>query len=265
MKQHNFGVKSLGILLEGLGPLTLEPASHEKGSAAVEKMTEQSNAMCLSPLSKEQVRQILDEPARCQLFWEKHLPQIPPATELSDLSLRTRTYNCLSKLIRGGVISRPSGVAQLTVGQMMRTKNFGTTSMVDLLRSLDLIARYSTCDSDSGVTPDAETLEPLSSNLSWAADRLSASRTGRRVRANDPRMRHLTIELLYLANNSSNEPPVGSTATLTEIARRLVVRTRDPRSPSEAVDLIDQIRVRLSELIRKISGMSSPTPSRYRL
>jgi hypothetical protein len=146
--------------------------------------------------------------------------------------------------------ARPSDVAHLTVGQMMRTKNFGTRSMVDLLQSFDRIASCPVFDSDIRMSPSAETLEPLSSNLTWAADRLSASRTGRRIRANDPRMRNLVRELLYTANNSSNEPPLGSAATLTEIARRLAVRTRDPLSPSETVNLIDQIRLGLSGLIR---------------
>jgi hypothetical protein len=250
MKRRNFGVKSLAILLDGIGPLVLEPVSDEKGSAPIEKITERPDAKPRSPLSKEQVRKILDEPTSYQSFLEKHLPQIPLSTDLSALSLRTRTYNCLSKLIAGGVLSRPSDIARLTIAQIMHTKNFGTTSLVDLLRSLDCIANCSATDWDGGVTPGAKTLEPLSSNLTWAADRLSTSRSGKRVRANDPRMHDLIKELLYLANNSSNAPPLGSTATLSEIAHRLVVRARDPSSPSEAVNLIDKIRLRLSELLR---------------
>ena len=219
-------------------------------SLATEKITVRTGATQLRPLTKEQLRQLLDEPTSYELFWDNHLPRIPLATELSALDLRTRTYNCIFKLIRGGVISRPSDIAEFTIGQVMAIGNFGTTSLVDLLRSLDRIAHYSVSNSDSDVKPSAKILEPLSSTLTYAADRLSASRTARCIRANDPRMHKLTRELLYLANNSSNESALNSTAMLSEIARRLVVRVRDPVSSPEAVSLIDKIRLELFELIR---------------
>jgi len=254
MKQPNFGLKSLATLLDGISALVLEPIANEMGlasqSLAIEKSTIRLDATQRRPLSKEQIRALLAEPTIWQLFRDNHFPQIPSATKLADLNLGTRTYNCLSELINGGVISRPSDIAELTIGRMMSKTNFGTRSLVDLLRSLDHLACYSVSDSDSGVKANAHILEPLSSNLTMAADRLSASRTARRVRANDPRMRKLIQELLYLANNSGNESPLSSTATLSEIARRLVVRVRDPVSPSEAVSLINKIRLRLFELIR---------------
>ena len=244
MERHNFGAKSLGVLLKEIRPLIHQPLAPVKvplgPAAAVHKS-----------LSREEVHKLVSEPKNCKSFWGCTFPEIPSITDLSDLNLSVRTYNCLYNLIEGGVISRPSDFSGLTIGEVMRlSKNFGVTSLADLLNALDCIASYSGAPLGIAAAPEQGFLRPLSPDLTWAASKLSASRFGGRVRANDPRMHDILGELLYSANNLSSDPPIGPTATLTEIARRLAARSRDPESPSEVMDLIKQIRLRLSELVR---------------
>jgi hypothetical protein len=244
MKRHNFGAKSLGVLLKEIRPLILQPLAPVKVPlgpvAAVHKS-----------LSREDVRNLISKPQSCRLLWDRTFPEIPSTTNLTDLALSVRTYNCLCNLIEYGVISRPSDLSGLTIGKMMRvSKNFGVTSLADLLNALDRIASYSGAPLGIAAAPEQGFLRPLSPDLTWAASKLSASRFGGRVRANDPRMQDILGELLYSANNLSGDPPIGPTATLAEIARRLAARSRDPESPSDVMDLIEQIRLRLSELVR---------------
>lgn len=204
-------------------------------------------------LNRNDIEVMTRKPAAWRSYSQKYLPLIPQAASYEDLALSVRANNCIHELIRNKVISDFRELSQLTVHQLMKQNNFGVKSLAMLLDGIGPLAIEPVSHEKGSAAGEKMTGQPdatLSSNLTWAADRLSASRTGKRVRANDPRLHSLAKELLYVANNSSNEPPLGSTATLTEIARRLAVRTRDPRSPSEAVNLIEQIRLRLSELIR---------------
>ena len=253
MERQNLGVKSLAILLQGISPLVHEPGSPKELKhkfEGTESAHLRPDSIACKALSKEEVHNILREPRKCRMFWERTFPEVPSTTDLADLRLSVRTYNCLSNLIAEGVISKPSDLARLTVGQVMRRmKNFGTKSLADLLNALDHVAVYSGFRVNSA-TMRAPAFTPLSPDLTWAADKLSASRVGARIRANDPRMHSVLGELLYVANNSSNEPPLDSTATLKDIARRLVLRSHDRSSPSETLNLITQIRLRLAGLTR---------------
>ncbi len=240
MNRSNFGLKSQIELLKGIDPLVLEPAS-------VQTTAPQAAGASSNQLSKENVQQILSQSQPLHLFLERRFPDIPQTTELDDMHLDVRTYNCLTELVRQGVISRPSDLSRLTFGQVMRTKNFGRKSLTNLLRSIEQLRgpqRVTSAD------PERAALKPLCPELTWAAEKLVQSRIASRTRCNDLRISELCRDLLYAANNSSDDPPLDSEATLQQVAQRQSVRTWDPPDASELMSAIRRVRLRLVELMR---------------
>jgi len=63
-----------------------------------------------------------------------HLPTPPPGTRLSDLVLKTRTFNCLHKSAFEKDLSR---LADTTVQDLVAIRGFGVNCLVDLVAALD--------------------------------------------------------------------------------------------------------------------------------
>ena len=242
MDRANFGLRSLPELLNEIEPLVLEPPS-------VQTTASQVAVAHSNQISRQDAQQIISQSKPLHLYLERYFPYIPPTTELADMNLDVRTYNCLTELIREGVISRPSDLSLLTFGQVVRTKNFGRKSLSNLLRSIEQLRAQRVTSED----PERELPKPLSSNLTRAAEKLAQSRVAGRVHCSDPRMSEVCRDLLYAANNSSGYPhldPKATKSTLQEVARRLVVRIWDPPGASELVSAIRRVRLRLAELMR---------------
>lgn len=252
MERSNFGLKSLVELLKEIRPLVLE-------SVAVQAITPQvgiiSSVQAISPqvgvassdqLSSEDVQQIISQSRHLDLFLERRFPGIPSTTELADMRLDVRTYNCLTELMREDVISRPSDLSRLTLRQVMRTKNFGRKSLGNLLRSIEHLRGPQPATAE----PELVSLKRLCPDLTGAAEKLAQSRVANRIRCSDPRVSKLCEDLLYAANNSGDYSPLDSKATLQQVALRLAVCTCAPSTSSQLLSAIRLLRLRLAELMR---------------
>src|ERR1039458_3658614 len=93
MERANFGLRSLALLLNEIEPLVLEPPSVQ--TTALQVAVAHSNQ-----LSREDAQQIISQSKPLHLSFERYFPYIPPTTELDDMNLDVRTYNCLAELMR---------------------------------------------------------------------------------------------------------------------------------------------------------------------
>lgn len=250
MSCGNFGVKSLWDLLDVISPLVIDatpPADHSPSSDCIDAAQPSSDRKCLS---RGTVQQIIEAPTLWRQFLAFHLPPLSATVDLPAMRLRARTHNCVEALLKNKVISRPSDLDQLTVGQIMKTKNFGLTSLVDLLCAIERNGLYSFSPPPPISSSRELHVRDLSIRLTETVHKLTASRLGHRVRCDDPRLHEPLGELLYFANNASDNPPLEGKSTLHEVARRLLTRTRDPLPADGIVDLITRIRSTLAALAR---------------
>lgn len=90
----------------------------------------------------------------------RHLPPLPEWTKLEDLEIEVRSSNCVNRLIEMGVVPSVSGLSNLTIGNVLKTNNFGVKSLVDLLTSLETFNRRAEIEGwqASGVDRDANDL-----------------------------------------------------------------------------------------------------------
>jgi hypothetical protein len=256
MERSNFGLKSLIELLHEIQPLVLksrpvQPATPQVGAtsavSSVRTSTPPVGVASSDQLSREDVHKIISQSGPLDPFLERRVPNIPPTTELADMRLDVRTYNCLTDLIRGDVIAKPSDLSRLTLRQLMRTQNFGRKSLGNLLRSIELL------QGTQPVTTGAPECEPpklFFPELSREAEKLVQSRVASRIRCGDPRMLELCGELLYAANSCPEYPPLDSRASLQQVALRLAATTWTPAAASQLVSAIRLLRLRLAELLR---------------
>jgi len=234
MELPNFGVASLVDLLESIDPLVLDvPAT--QGAAVVSRR----NRPTQQALS-ETVTQ-MDCP---QSLFDQHFPEIPVITKIEDMGLDARTHNCLAILIEHGIISRPSDLSKLTLRTMMRAKNFGRKSLLNLLRAMERLAG---AEPDSQVEPPL--LRPLCADLTRKAEKLAGSRIAALFRCNDLRLSHELRSLVSAANNCESHVPIDSKVTLQQLAQRLTVRTSDPPNARKVVDAICRVRLRMAEMV----------------
>jgi DNA-directed RNA polymerase alpha subunit len=253
MERANFGLKSLIDLLTELQPLVLEfaPALPSPQYAAVSSEVEpslaQGDGKFSYQLSNDDIQQIISQSRPLDLFFERRVPNIPSTTTLADMRLDARTYNCITELINGAIISSPSDLSRMTIRKLMRTKNFGRKSLANLLRSIEQLQgpRY-------GTTKEALRGAPKLScpDLTRAAEKLVQSRIAGRIRCGDSRVSKLCGDLLYTANNSGDYPPLDSNATLQQVALRLASCTYNLETASRVMTAIRQLRLRLAELMR---------------
>ncbi len=248
MERSNFWLKSLIELLDKIQFLVLEPVM-------VQPTASQVRAASNVQLSSKNIQQIISELRPLDYFLERRFPDIPETTELTDMELNVRTYNCINELIKGDVITKPSDLSQMTLRQIMRTKNFGRKSLRNLLRSIEQLQgtqldTTGVFELDTTGVFEYESPKTRCPDLTRAAEKLAQSRVASRIRCSDPRMSSLGGELLYAANSSSDYPPLDSNASLQQVALRLAARTLVPSNALQLVSSIQQIRSRLAELMR---------------
>lgn len=65
------------------------------------------------------------------------LPAVPPSLSIEDLELEQRTYNCLCKMRREGLLAGPEELSTKTIRDILNVEHFGAKSLVDLLTSLE--------------------------------------------------------------------------------------------------------------------------------
>ncbi len=103
---------------------------------------------------------------------QRHLPALPEGTCVEDLQLEVRSYNCLQRLIERGVIANLNELETLTIGKMLKTRNFGAKSLVDLLTSIETF--HLPADTKARPAPDVDVGadKPLveAAIRSWLAD-----------------------------------------------------------------------------------------------
>ena len=185
---------------------------------------------------------------RCpQAAFDQHFPDIPLTTEIAEMGLDVRTYNCLTILIKHGTISRPSDLSKLTLRTMMRTKNFGRKSLINLLKSMERLASR---EAVSNSQTDSSLPAQLCVDLTHKAEKLAASRVAGLLRCNDLRLLPDLRFLRNAANNCGFDESIDSTDTLQQLAQRLAIRTSDPPSPHKVVDAICRVRLRLAEIMK---------------
>jgi DNA-directed RNA polymerase alpha subunit len=253
MERPNFGLKSLIELLNEIRPLVLESAATQASipqaevPSSVEASAPKADVADSNRLSTEDIQHIISRSRPLNLFLERRAPYVPPTTELDDMGLDVRTYNCITDLIRGAVISRPSDLSSLTIRQIMRTKNFGRQSLGNLLLSIEQLHGPNPV---AGAKPVHVAPKIECPDLTQAAEKLAQSRVANRVRCNDPRVSKLCGDLLYAANNSSVYPPLDAKAGLHQVALRLATCTWNPNTTSQVVRKIALLRVKLAELMR---------------
>jgi hypothetical protein len=99
---------------------------------------------------------------------DKWLPPVPEGTKPEELEVEVRTYNCLVGLIARNMIDSLDYLSALTIKEILRTKNFGIKSLVDLLTSLESFNSSPVLGSQREVSkrpPTERTEDPHSSEI----------------------------------------------------------------------------------------------------
>jgi len=149
---------------------------------------------------------------------QRHLPRPPKGMRLEDLRLENRTHNCL---VREGLADRPEELGELSVGDLLAIRAFGTKCLVDLLTSLETrVAREGKLDRE----------------LTAQAKALGRTAEAARVQFTDPRLG----SLLRAMDTESN--------TIGEMAERLVRRRLDPPDPPRLCAQLRELQEKIREL-----------------
>jgi hypothetical protein len=143
-----------------------------------------------------------------------------PALRLADLRLENRTCNCL---IRAGLGEHVGRLGELTVGDLLSMRSFGTKCLVDLLTALESRAA---CD---GVR---------CAELTAAAEALAGLPAAAEIHFTDPRLG----DLLRAMDSESN--------TVAEMCQRQRQRRFDPSDPARLAAQLDQLRSRVAALLQ---------------
>ena len=131
----------------------------------------------------------------------------------------------------------------------------GRKSLRALLRSMEQVRRGQPDTSGAFGLDTVEVSELGSPRLrspefDRAAEKLAGSRVASRIRCGDPRISALCGDLLRAANRSTEFPPLTLSASLQQVGVRLASSPSAPPNPSQLVDAIRLIRLKLAELMR---------------
>ena len=229
----SFTVRCLVDLLVAVESASIQPAASSITSAV---------ARTLIPLTPAEISEILNEPRCWRQYKQRGLPEIFAGSNLEDLRLSTRTYNCLHALFKEGPIKQVGDLSHMSLAQLLRQSGFGLDSMVDLLGAM--MPRIHRSNAPLGAT------STLSAELTGQLEKLCALRCAGRVRCNDIRLERELVPLLRVANEASDLPPLTSRATLADVAQRLVTRVREPIAPQDTLRIIRDFRRMFAKLMR---------------
>ena len=200
------------------------------------------------PLTRADVEEILQSPDQRvpQKFLRRHFPRLPSSVRVNHLILTARVQNCLRNLKRSHGLTDLSDLSRFTINDLLHLKNFGRTSLANLLSA----ALPVVLDQATGVSTVVPTSTLASQRVTQAAEKLRAQPYSGRVSCTDPRFRSELNSLLSIANASSDDPALLPSASLHSVAHRLVGRQRDTVPPDHTLDVITRIRRRIARARR---------------
>jgi hypothetical protein len=243
LKLQNFGRKSLIDILLIVSPFIADeiyPPTASRGDHAVAD----------SPLTRPEVEHLLQSPqmlARYEIR-VRHLPRIAPSVRPKDISIPVRVQNGLLRLKHSHGITELNHLERLTIGELLKLKNFGPTSLINLLSAILPAILDDNRQTNSNLSGDRQS---ISSSVTAAAERLRAQPSSPRILCTDPRLKPEVATLLYAANACSDDPPLSTTASLHGVAHRLVGRARDYLPPEKIISTIKRLRYKIAR-IRKL-------------
>lgn len=70
---------------------------------------------------------------------DRVIPHLPRDIQIEDLELETRTYNCIRKMRKYGLLRDLADLGGKTIGQLLKVGGFGAKCLVDFLTSIESI------------------------------------------------------------------------------------------------------------------------------
>jgi hypothetical protein len=200
-------------------------------------------------LTRDEVEELLRAPIQLMSYWvrQRHFPHLANNLHPGDLSLSVRVQNCLKNLKASQGVTDLSQLSRFTIGELLHLNNFGRKSLIDLLTSVMPMIL------DNAARPfnDSCLDNPMiSASVTGAAERLRSQSYSASIHCTDPRFKSEVGTLLYIANSSSDDPPLGASATLHTVAHRLVGRSRDNKPPELTLGTIRKIRYKVARARR---------------
>ncbi len=259
MRCKDFGKTSLFDLLRAISPLVSDYTSSAVAAPARNGSDEASGCrgvfdagdlIACRRLTRSDIEKLVQESTALGPYYLSRLPLLPQVAGFDVLCLSARGQNCISDLIKEGIITNLSELSGLTVGELLRRRNFGRKSLLDLLNAIYPLAIESK-EHDFVDSPEFIPRAKLSKILDHEAEKLARSRLAKRVRCDDVRLRRFLEPLLFLVNSLSSEQPLNTFATLQDLGHRLTTRRRDPIRLSDAIEGIQQLRAEIAGLMRE--------------
>lgn len=167
--------------------------------------------------------------------WEilsRRLPALPPDMTLDDLDLEVRTFNALA---RASFLEDPTKMGRSTIGDLMRIRNFGAKSLVDILCSLEAVgARVA----DDVASPDAkpDRTIALDAALTSAGRELSDHPDANLISLSDPRFGDWELGESF-----------PRAKTLAEVGSLIAGRRFDPPDTAEIADRVRRLTKAVGE------------------
>jgi hypothetical protein len=150
---------------------------------------------------------------------ERRLPRLPDQITSDELSLETRTRNCLTSR---GLLDPPQKLADVTIGEVLQIPAFGKKCLVDLLTSLESFTERATKPT---VTESArEQSEQLNRRVLRAARKLQRMKGASVICHDDPRFGHLISQMGLEAMNAKEAADVLVSGRATPASAQLVLR-----------------------------------------
>lgn len=255
----NFGRRSLLDLLKALYPLVTDypnqeevtPTYNDSAEAEGHRHVLDGGEWITYPrLTRSDIEKLGQQPTTLGPYCSSKFPMLPEEASFDELCLSARGQKCIADLIKEGIITNLSDLSGFTVGELLRRRNFGRKSLIELLNAIYPLVLEDE-QQDSVERPEHIARAKLSKSLDREAEKLARSRLAKRVRCDDLRLHGLLGPLLFLVNSSSSERPLNTFAALQDLGHRLLTRRRDPVPLSDALEGIQQVRIKIAGLMRK--------------
>lgn len=243
----HFGVKSLYDFLDAIMPFAVHSSQNPSSDAACTHNPPSSQDAAPDAVSKfphnnlslAEVDSILAGNGYLPFQLEHlYLPEIADSAKLRGLHLKHRTRSCIEKLTRGGIIVQASDLSKIEIARLVKQKNFGKVTFVDLLRGL----RPYMLGSER-----PRTLAPL--ELFRALEKLRNSPLCAKVRCDDPRFKHELLPLLTIANSSRASSTL-ATDSVTDLATRLSSAAFSAAEANQALVSVKELRHRIRSALQ---------------
>lgn len=240
--KKNFGRKSLLNLLEAALPFVQELGSGV--GDCVEDKSVSANDMVNPSLTRTEIVSLLRDPkSLTPSLLNRRFPQLPVDMTPDQLLLTVRIQRFIDQLVASGSASKLHHLSQFTLRQILRNKNFGRKSLLDLLKAVLPVVLHS---------EDEETrnYKEFSNRLTTEAERLRSKQFARQVRCNDPRFTDDASILLAAANVRPRAAPLTLADTLEAVAHALAARDREYTNPDELIAAIRRLRTKVARVQR---------------